>query len=278
MESQTHSAVIDLSRRVRFFINPQPNPRPASRTQSESSADGGANTFAAWPTLSGMGTFYELEVVCRGEIDPVTGYFMNISEIDQAVRTHAIPVVAQAHEYDPTSDPGALLLKVIEAIQPALQHSVRSIRWCFSPYHSFEMSTPAPQRVIVREQFEFAAAHRLHCRSMSAAENQSVFGKCNNPNGHGHNYRLEVAVARDVDQELDLATLESVVRKNVVDRFDHKHLNQDLEEFAERNPSVEHIARVAYDLLREEIAGIGGDLVHVTVWETEKTSCTYPAR
>ena len=74
-----------------------------------------------------------------------------------------------------------------------------------------------------------------------------------------------------------IARLETLVRETVVDRFDHTHLNLDTDEFAELNPSVEHIARVCHALLADPVRAAGGCLEQVTVWETEKTSCTYPA-
>ena len=137
-------------------------------------------------------------------------------------------------------------------------------------------------RFSISQQFEFAAAHRLHCADLSEAENRRVFGKCNNPHGHGHNYRLEVAVSVPMPAEgqwagFGLPDLERIVGERVVERFDHTHLNLDTPEFARLNPSVENIARVCHDLLADPIAAAGAALDHVTVWETEKTSCTYPA-
>lgn len=129
---------------------------------------------------------------------------------------------------------------------------------------------------VIRQQFEFAASHRLDCESLSPQENRRLFGKCNNEAGHGHNYRVEVAVAIDPGSPFSLADLEAVVSRVLIERFDHKYLNVDCAEFADLNPSVENIARVSHDLLEPELAAAAMKLRAVTVWETDKTSCTYP--
>ncbi len=136
-------------------------------------------------------------------------------------------------------------------------------------------------RVQISQQFEFAAAHRLHCAELSDEENRRVFGKCNNPSGHGHNYRLEAAVSVPVNGSapgFGFADLARLVDEQVLQRFDHKHLNLDTDEFAGLNPSVEHIARICHEVLAGPVADAGGRLEYVTVWETEKTACTFPAR
>ena len=226
--------------------------------------------------------FSELEVRCRGLPDPVTGYVMNISEIDQAVRRHAGDRLRDAvgswisGSGDRTAD---VLRGFAEAIRPALHDAVSSVRWWPSPYHSIQLETSAMDRVRISRRFEFSAAHRLHCPALSDQENRQRFGKCNNPSGHGHNYKLETDVSVPLEPRgdtLGFAQLERLVEELVIQRFDHKHLNIDTTEFAELNPSVEHIVRVCYELLSDPIAAAGGRLEQVTVWETDKTSCTYP--
>ena len=140
------------------------------------------------------------------------------------------------------------------------------------------MDTNTPE-VIVRQMFEFSAAHRLHVPELSEAENERLFGKCNNPGGHGHNYRIEPAVAVDPENPLPVDAIERITDEIVIERFDHTHLNDQTEEFATEgglNPSVENIARVCFGLLDGPIAEAGGRLVSVTAWETDRTSCTYP--
>ena len=132
--------------------------------------------------------------------------------------------------------------------------------------------------VIVRQQFEFSAAHRLHVDALSDQENRDVFGKCNNPSGHGHNYRLEVAVTSPSDaggQICSADQLDKIVNEAAVERLDHKHLNLDVDEFQDMNPSVENIAKVIHTWLVPALESQGLSLEEVSVWETGKTVCTY---
>lgn len=267
--------MFELSRRVRFGVDLHVD-------ADDSAAPGKHNTFAGWPPLTGLGVFCEFEVRCRGEADSTTGYMMNISAIDAAVREHVLPIVSQAVQNRPAPPAERVLSDALAALQPALDHAVASVRWWVTPYYCLTMNAQTPDAVTISQQFEFAAAHRLHCASLSDAENDRIFGKCNNINGHGHNYRLEPVVAVPLDGSggepaMRLPDLERIVDQTVIQRFDHANLNQDLPEFRQINPSVEHIAKVCYDLLRDPITDAGGRLMRVTVWETEKTSCTYPS-
>lgn len=272
-----------LSRTVRFCIN---DPGPVDGRDSASS-----NTFAGAPSMSGLGRYYELVVRCRGEVNPATGYFVNIKAIDQAVRAAAVPIIARACVEDPSQSPSTVLANVLPALSHALGQEVQSVRWKLTPYYGIEMSPREAKTVLIRQQFDFAAAHRLHSPALSDDDNRRVFGKCNNPSGHGHNYRVEPCVAIDLSQferahspasPFGLAELERVTTTAVIDRFDHTHLNQDTPEFASLsglNPSVENIARVSFELLAPAIraASQAATLRSITVWETDKTSCTYPA-
>lgn len=134
--------------------------------------------------------------------------------------------------------------------------------------------------ILISDRFEFSAAHRLHCPGQSDEWNRERFGKCNNPRGHGHNYEIKVSVEsglyEDGTSQLSIDRLESIVDELVISRFDHKYLNEDCSEFSDRNPSVENITITCHGLLKEPIAEAGGRLTSITVWETGKTSCTYP--
>lgn len=103
----------------------------------------------------------------------------------------------------------------------------------------------------------FNAAHRLHNPKWSDERNTEVFGKCNNPSYHGHNYELLVKLYGEVDPEtgylMDLKILKDIIRNNVIDRLDHKNLNIDVPEFKQLNPTAENIAKVIWDILREKI-------------------------
>lgn len=263
-----HCAMLLLTRTVRFCVGEAP----------EEAATPRSNTFAAWPSMRGLGRYYEIDVACAGEADPRTGYFLNIRAIDEAVRRAALPLIAQAVRHRPGDEPWTLMAPLLAAVNERLGGSIRRLTWRLTPFYSVSMETKPMPRCLVRQHFEFAASHRLHCPDLTAEENRRLFGKCNSERGHGHNYRVEVAVEMDPREPrgFNLPALEAIVGRTLIERFDHKYLNEDCTEFAGVNPSVENIARVSYDLLRGELADAGLDLRHVTVWETEKTSCTYP--
>ncbi|MCA1763167.1 MAG: 6-pyruvoyl tetrahydropterin synthase family protein [Cryomorphaceae bacterium] len=111
--------------------------------------------------------------------------------------------------------------------------------------------------ISVSRKAHFNAAHRLHNSNWSDEKNARVFGKCNNPNYHGHNYNLTVSVAGPVDSEtgyvIDVKDLKDLIKTEVEDRFDHKNLNLDTEEFKNLNPTAENIAAVIWKLLREKL-------------------------
>lgn len=124
----------------------------------------------------------------------------------------------------------------------------------------------------------FNAAHRLHNPEWTAEENARIFGKCNNPNYHGHNYDLIVRLSGEVDPKtgyvFDTKVLSDLIKKYVLDKLDHKNLNLDVEEFKTQNPSAENIAIVIYDILREKISH-DYDL-KITLFETERNYVEYP--
>ena len=107
--------------------------------------------------------------------------------------------------------------------------------------------------VDVTRRVEFNSAHRLHSRFLSDEENARIFGKCNNPMGHGHNYELEVTVRGAIDERtgmvIGIGELDEVIQREIVERYDHKNLNLDLEEFQTVNPTSEEFARVIWSRL-----------------------------
>ena len=133
-------------------------------------------------------------------------------------------------------------------------------------------------KVAVFRKEHFNAAHRLHNPEWPDEKNEAVFGKCNNPNFHGHNYELIVRVTGPVDPEtgyvLDMKVLSSVIKEFVLDRFDHKNLNLDVAEFLHLNPSAENIAVVIYNILRTKIDE--GLALKIRLYETERNFVEYP--
>ena len=134
-------------------------------------------------------------------------------------------------------------------------------------------------KVSVFRKEHFNAAHRLHNPNWSEEKNEAVFGKCNNKYYHGHNYELVVKVIGEPDPETgyvyDMKVLSDLIKENVSDRFDHKNLNLDTEEFKDLNPTAENIAVVIYNILREKIEP---ELdLKITLYETERNYVEYPA-
>ncbi len=134
-------------------------------------------------------------------------------------------------------------------------------------------------KVAVYRKEHFNAAHRLNNSKWDENTNTSVFGKCNNSNFHGHNYELIVKVVGEPDPEtgfvIDLKTLSEVIEENILNRFDHKNLNLDTEEFSKLNPTAENIAMVIYKILREKLNPALE--LQIRLYETERNFVEYPA-
>ena len=134
-------------------------------------------------------------------------------------------------------------------------------------------------RVSVFRKESFNAAHRLHNPGWSEEKNSEIFGKCNNPHFHGHNYELVVQVTGPVDPEtgfvVDMKVLGDLVKKMVINRFDHRNLNLEIEELSGINPSAENIAIVIYSILRPHLSE-NLDL-KIRLYETERNFVEYPA-
>jgi 6-pyruvoyltetrahydropterin/6-carboxytetrahydropterin synthase len=134
-------------------------------------------------------------------------------------------------------------------------------------------------KVTVCRKEHFNAAHRLHNSGWSDEKNQLVFGKCNNPNYHGHNYELVVKVSGEIDPEtgyvIDMKVLSDIVHENVIARFDHKNLNLDTKEFRSLIPTAENIVVVIWNILREKIDKKLE--IKVTLYETERNFVEYPS-
>ena len=135
------------------------------------------------------------------------------------------------------------------------------------------------QKVSVYRKEHFNAAHRLNNPAWDEHKNAAVFGKCNNPHYHGHNYELIVKLTGYPDKEtgyvIDLKILSDIIQNNILDKFDHKNLNEDCAEFKNLNPTAENIAMVIYSILRDKI-NIELDL-QIRLYETERNFVEYPA-
>ncbi len=133
-------------------------------------------------------------------------------------------------------------------------------------------------KVAVVRKAHFNAAHRLYNKDWSEERNQQVFGRCNNPNFHGHNYELHVKVIGEQDPQtgyvIDLSDLNEIIQDRVVDRFDHKNLNEDIDDFEDKIPTTENLAIVIYQRLRQQLSDKYE--LKIRLFETERNYVEYP--
>jgi len=228
-----------------------------------------------------LGAYWTLRAVVEGKVDPVSGFLLNITEIDAMLRGDVIPSLLES-----VSPQSLNLVGAMFALQNAFlatertwtgKPSLHALEWHLTPHTRITIHREKERMLELMQSFEFSASHRLYCSEWSEEENQRVFGHCANKNGHGHNYIVEI-VARGLPDAgagtiLDLDHLQRIVKERVIDRFDHKHLNLDCPEFTGLNPSVENIASVIWNLLRDQFDR--GALARVRVWETPKTYAEY---
>ena len=134
-------------------------------------------------------------------------------------------------------------------------------------------------KVAVFRREHFNAAHRLNNPAWEETKNQQVFGKCNFPNYHGHNYEMEVKITGKPDPDtgfvIDLKFLSDTIKENIIEKLDHKNLNLDVPEFKDVNPTVENIVILIYNILREKI---DKELaLKIRLYETPRNYAEYPA-
>lgn len=135
--------------------------------------------------------------------------------------------------------------------------------------------------VYVSRRYAFSATHRLHAVGLSDAENQAIYGKCNNPHGHGHNYEVEITVAGPVDavtgRAVDLAALDALAAREVIGPLRYRNLNEEVEAFRTVVPTTENLTFEVDRRLRAGWAGAfpGGvpRLEKIRIWETERNIC-----
>jgi len=131
--------------------------------------------------------------------------------------------------------------------------------------------------IYVTRREVFSASHRLYNKNLSEEENEKLFGKCSNPNGHGHNYTIEVVVAGEINPTtgyvIDLSVLKKIIKQHVISKVDHKNLNLDVEFLRDKIPSSENIAVGIWDQLVDVIPN--GKLHSVKIYETENNYVEY---
>lgn len=246
---------------------------------SKLSAEQNKALYGKWASPYNHGHNYVLDVRCAGAVDPNSGMVVNIKDIDavllQKVKSRfdqksindEIPEFAER-----SSCIENLLIYIADLLADSIPVGARltGLRLEEMPtlYGEWDAKT---NMITLTRTYEFAASHRLDSASLSAAENLSIFGKCNNPNGHGHNYLLEVTVTGEPNSATgmicDVTALDDVVHRSVVDRYDHKNLNLDLPEFSGKNPTSEVVAQQIFETLQPVVPAA---LVRVRLHETAR--------
>ncbi|TJY42857.1 6-pyruvoyl tetrahydropterin synthase [Cohnella pontilimi] len=263
-----------LSRRIDFSAT------HVYRVPSWSEADN-VREFGRCSNPSGHGHDYKMEVVVKGELNELSGIVVNTTDIKHLVQSFVSDeldgkFLDREHphfkQHIPTTE--NLVEYIWESLEGRFEGcQLHRIRLHENHYLSAEKEAGSLTRLT--RQYHFCAAHRLHSDHLSPEENRKLFGKCNNPHGHGHNYYLDVTVAGEPDPVtgmiINLAQLDEVVERVVLDKFDHKHLNLDTAEFKELNPTSEVVAMVIYDMLRPHLP----KLHKIGLWETEKNYFEY---
>lgn len=224
--------------------------------------------------------YWTLRAIVSGNPDPRSGYLCNIKQIDDFLYEMVVPQL-QCYVADPDQNEG--IAGALHKVFPlAVQQSPTSVDLVslelhISPYTRFIVIDGEKDMVMLTRSFEFSAAHRLHCEQLSDEENRSIFGKCGNPHGHGHNYVVEVTLSGLPDAQtgvlIPMNEFDHIVYERVIARYDHKNLNIECAEFQQVNPSVENIAKTIWDRLHGAFEQ--ATLAHVRVWETPKTYAEY---
>jgi 6-pyruvoyltetrahydropterin/6-carboxytetrahydropterin synthase len=260
-----------LLRQVRFSINPF----LVEDCQ-------GYNSFASKPPGEGLSIFLELSVEVTGPIDPATGFVVNVSEIDGNVRKFAVPVFAERIKQDFNRAKHIGLSEIAELLRSAWDQLVdkfgtanlSELSLKLNPFRKVALDSKDLDMVYFCEKFEFAATHKLWNDEFSEQHNLEIFGKCANPTGHGHNYIVEVALKMSGSRnDFHIGDFERIVDDEFIKLVDHKNLNADVDQFGKTNPTVENIAGFAWNQLVDKFDK--AKLHRVTVWETEKTYCSY---
>lgn len=259
-----------LARKVRFSINP---------FLKEDLM--GHNSFASKPAGTGLAIFLEITVTIKGPLGTDSGFVINIVEIDKQVRKHVVPVFAKFirekyknQSHISTFDTAKLLTASWESLADKFQKAkLVKLNLALNPFRNIAIDNGDSKMIYFSEKFEFAAMHKLYNKKLTEKENSKLFGKCANPTGHGHNYTIEVTIAAELDAKLETGKFEKTVDKKLIELLDHKNLNADVEYFKNVNPTVENIAVFAWETLNKQFKNT--PMHCVTVWETNKTSCTY---
>ncbi len=260
-----------LSRLVRFSVNP---------FLAEDSD--GFNSFVSKPAGEGLSLFFELTVALVGEVEPATGFVINVDDVDKNVRKYVVPIFAQQIREDFRQGKHIGFFEITRLLKSAWGRladkfgtaRLRELSLALNPFRKVAVDCEDCKMSYFSEKFEFVATHKLWNDDFSDERNRKVFGKCANPAGHGHNYIVDVTIKRPAGKgSFCIGDFERVVDDEFVKLVDHKNLNMDVPYFAKAIPTVENIAAFAWEKL---VGKFGEAVLHcVTIWETDKTYCSY---
>ena len=242
--------------------------------------------FGACSRFPGHGHNYVLYVSLEGDLDRY-GMVENLSVVKQVIKREVTSQLQYSHLNDAWSEEFKQTLPTTENIARVIWDKLKphlplvNIQLFEHPelwadYQGNNMEATLTVKT------HFSAAHRLAIPSLSFEENQEIYGKCARPNGHGHNYHLEVTVAGEIDNRtgmlVDLGALQNAIDEYVVEPFDHTFLNKDIPYFAEVVPTAENIAVRIADLLRSPIKELGAELDKIKLIESPNNSCEIDCR
>jgi 6-pyruvoyltetrahydropterin/6-carboxytetrahydropterin synthase len=239
--------------------------------------------FGQWASPYNHGHNYVLDVTVSGSIDPKTGMVVNIKTIDDIVRGYVVSMLDQKSLNDEVnffrttpSTVENILRFVKDLLTPeAMPDGTRltGLRLEETPLLYGELvNQEGIWKTSITRVYEFAAAHRLHSNSLTDQQNLDLFGKCNNPSGHGHNFVLEVTVEGEPDPQTgmiaNIQEIDDKVNDLVVERLDHKNLNIDIPEFKDRVVTSEVLVNEIFNSLENKLPA---KLSRVRLFETARS-------
>lgn len=248
-------------------------------------ADENRRIYGHWASPYNHGHNYLLDVTIAGRADETDGMVVNIKTLDARLQHEVVARFDQKSINDEIAE--------LEDVTPTLENLVMHFRRSLADTGWMELDgrrvhlvglrleesptmwanwNEESMKLTLTRSYEFCASHRLHAPALSDSENAELYGKCNHPAGHGHNYTVEVSVAGKPDpvtgMMVDLEELDKTVDAEVVERYDHKNLDVDLPEFHGRVSTTEALTTAIFERLAPKLPGLTG----VKVWETGRSS------
>jgi 6-pyruvoyltetrahydropterin/6-carboxytetrahydropterin synthase len=221
--------------------------------------------FGQWASPFNHGHNYTLWVTVTGVVDATTGMIVNIKVIDDVLQHQIIDQfdgksindeVEYFHSHSSSTESVLQYIASVLSRPGVLPPEAQLIGLELEEMPGLRSGLDLRTSIMtLTRTYEFAAAHRLHVPSLTTAQNLDLFGKCNNPAGHGHNYVLEVTVEGQPDPKtgmmVDIGEVDTIVNREVVDRYDHRNFNEDIPEFKGRPTSSEMIVQEIFDRLKD---------------------------